>query len=339
LKPGENPRLFFLPGKKENATVLQAVSKIRAALSARDVNNAHLNSYLFHENRIYATDTRITASVPYKHGLERLVPGAELEALLARLPPDFKLTSDDDSISLRAGRLHGTIRTLPPEIAHMALPGDEWSDPPATLVDALKRARPFVAENAAQPYSTCACLRTGCILATTNVALAEVECPGLQTDSDILLPYWTVDFIIKAAGALKKIILQAHYAAFMWDDGLWLRTQLIIGAFPDLVKTLLGEQHETPITISDDWRAAYRTVTELSENIITVQRDKIIGGKGHSRVEYEVDPIEMVEPVHFRPDFLLPVITLATAWNPGAYPKPVPFVGPGIRGLIVGRSA
>lgn len=316
------------------------LAAVRSVLAARDFG-AYLNWYVLRGGYAFAHDGKMAAGAPCEHGLDRLVPGTELDDLVARLPDEITLMSDDKSITLKAGRMRGTIQTLPSDSVSVPSPEGEWQKPPPTFVEALRLARPFIAEVAAQAYGTCACLRAGSVIATTNIALVEVTCPDLDPGAtDLCLPSWAVDFILKAKDDLDGIMLLPDYAAFRWSSGLWMRTQLVAGAFPAAITTLLASVEPTqPLAISADWRGAYDLVAGCSEGLITAEPTRILGGRGHSKVEHDVDPIALGEPIHFNPKFLTAVVHIATHWNPAVYPKPIPFVGPDVRGLIVGRRA
>lgn len=318
----------------------EAIAKVKGALAAKDFGAA-MNYYTFKDDFIYASDGNMTAATPYAHGLDRLVPGAELEALLARLPNDVTCMYDDASITMKGGRLRGTIKTQSTVDRVLLVPEHPWNEPPHGLVEAMRRARPFIADVAAQPYATCMCFRKDALFATTNMSLVQVQVPGLAPgDLDLLLPSWAVDFVLKAYGTLNGIIFTPNYMAFRWDDGSWLRTKLIEGAFPATVVTLLSNvEPEQPFELGPGWRLAYADVAALSEGIVGVEASRITGGKGHSKVEADVEPTGIEAPVHFNPRFLTAVIDVATHWNPAEFPRPVPFVGPGLRGLVVGRRA
>ena len=325
-----------------------AIDAIKSVRAARDLG-IFADNYIAKDGTIYASDGRMAAAIACStlDGINRLIPGDELEKLISRLPDDVTLRLNDQSITIASGRMRGTITTRDPADMMMLMPDEEWRVPPPGLINAMKLARPFVADVAAQPFATCLFLRDGAVLATTNIALIQVECPGLAPDADRLLPAWAADFVLKASGAagdligpLSGLILNDRYAAFRWAGGLWLRTQLVTGAFPAAVGSLLAEVAPTqPLAITAPWRRAYAAVAAISEGVITIEPDRIVGGHRHSRVEHDVEPIDIGEAVRFDPKYLSPVVELAQARNPAAFPRPVSFVAPGVRGLIAGRRA
>src|ERR1700734_431975 len=251
-----------------------AIDAIKPARAVRDFG-VFANDYIWKDDRFYASDGRMSASMPCpKTGLDCMLPGDELEALISRLGEDLTVThNDEQSVTIRSGRMRGTLQTRSPDAISMLEPdGTLWTEPPPGLIQAMRLARPFVADVAAQPYATCLCLREGAILATTNITLVECACPGLNAPMDKLLPSWAADMVLRCGdgdtsphGLLTGLILQENYCAFLWQSGLWVRSQLATGALPARVVALLAKvAPEQPLAIDRAWRQAYAAVAGIS---------------------------------------------------------------------------
>jgi hypothetical protein len=313
------------------------VDRIKGARASKDMG-AFMSHYLLDAGEMVTTDGKISAGCPSPYNVSALVPGPELEALVSRLDGPVTVKGDDKNIKLRAGPMHGTIQTLPVDTVLFLRPGGEWSDPPPGLVPALRRVRSFIADQAVHQWGLCACLRDGCVMATNNISLVRAECDGLRAPKDVLVPSWAVDFILSARGRLTGIDLNENNACFRWYDGLWLRTQLVVGDFPPNAAKLLEEDAPTTVAIPKEWKRAYVAVAGISENIISVKPDRIVGGAGKSVVEHETPMPGLGQDVHFNPKFLDNVIAVAESWEPARYPAPIPFRAPGMYGLVLGRK-
>jgi hypothetical protein len=314
-----------------------AVAAIKDAMSSKDLG-AFLNHYLIADGELVATDGKLTAGYPIDYSVSALVPGPEFEALVGSLEGEIVATELDGAIELRAGRMHGTIKTLPPDTVAFLRPEGEFSAPPEGFVEALRRTRNFIADQAVNMWGLCACLRTNAILASNNISLVEVECRGLATERDILIPRPAVDFITGAKAELEGYLTNENHAGFRWSDGLWLRTQLVDDVFPANASKLLEVKSTTPTAISREWKKAYSAVADISEAIVSIHPDKIVGGKGKAVVEYEVATEGLDQTIHLNPKFLDIVMGVAKSWNPQIYPKPIPFRGDGVYGIVVGRQ-
>ena len=68
-----------------------------------------------------------------------------------------------------------------------------------------------------------------------------------------------------------------HFIAFRWVNGAWVRSQLIIGQFPekaaDMVKAAWGV--EPTQAISAEFKAALERVSELAEDTVAVFCDRL----------------------------------------------------------------
>lgn len=315
----------------------EALDRIKSVLATKDFGT-HLNHYLFEPGWALASDGRMVAAIPTGENLNCLVPGPELEAVLKGFESDVAVTQEPDRLLLRAGRLRGSIATLPVDQVQFFRPEGAWLDPPEGFVEALKIARPFIAEMAVQPWALCACLRSGAVIATNNISIIQADCPALATERDVLLPSWAVDFVIKANEPLTGVMWDANYAAFRWESGLWFRSQLVEGKFPEQIGNILAHPERAQTSIEKDWRAVYRQVASLSENTIRIGPAELVGGHGKAEVRAEIETAVPVE-VNFNPKFLTPVLEAADFWAPEIYPAPVPFRGEGFSGVVVGRKA
>lgn len=317
----------------------EALDRIKSVLATKDFGT-HLNHYLFEPGWVLASDGRMVAAAPTGQDLRCLVPGPELEAVVGRLTDDLALTytPDDQRLHARSGRLHGAIQTLPVEQVSFFRPEGAWQRPPGGFVAALKRARPFVAETSVQPWALCVSLSAGFVVATNNMAIIRVDCPELQPETEVLLPSWAVDFVIKHDEPLAGVMWDANYAAFKWESGLWFRTQLVIGRFPPKISEILAAPERAIVLVEKEWLKTYCAVAELSENSVSISANEIVGGHGKAEVRAAIDtPLEKM--VLFNPKFLSPVLQVADWWGPDYWPAPVPFRGDGFSGVVVGRKA
>ncbi len=318
----------------------EALAKVRRALSKHDIVPA-LTQYRIQDGFIYATDGRYTAAAPVECTINFAVPGREFERLVDRLPSIDKIDLDSASITLRSRRSHGSIRLIDHDAVEYFQPEDEWRQIPETLLDALATIRPFISDNAIHPFALAACIDQDSLMATTNVSLIQVDCLGAG-GAGHLLPCWAIDHVLSRRDAdLDGVQFESNYAAFRWNDGSWIRTQLVNDKFPETGIELL-QQYVTPTwAITDEWRAAYEWISPQSENLIEIYSNKLVGrqGAGEAQHEIPVTPVPDGENGYsiWNPKFLDAVIKTATHWSPDKWPNATTFAGPGLRGFIIGR--
>jgi hypothetical protein len=330
---------------------------INDALAVKDIGPA-MTHYRIMANTICATNGFITASHPWPYDQEFLVSGVEFEKILARMEgqkDDPVMTViGNDKINIRSGRFHGTIYTLPIDSwNYPGVDGADWLLLPDTLVQVLKTLRAFISDNPAQAWAGCVALENNNCYATNNIAVAGCECPVGNIEA--LLPSFAIDFIMKRLDGLQSWAWTDSYVAFRWDDGAWMRSQLVIGKFPERAAALVREAYDSHPTqvITDEFRAAFADVAELAEDTIRIYANRIESKFKKSVIEAEVScevpdngnngGVDVCSIWGAR--FLLPVIAQATCWSPGLWGTkdnngrlvPTPFKGPNCAGVVQGR--
>jgi len=310
------------------------------ALDSKDLVQ-NMTYYSITGNMIKATDGRITAAHPWPYKGEFLVPGKEFEKVLDRMPDTPTIEITDTHVRLRSGRYRGTIQTLPLNAwDYPGVDASEWRPLPEGLLDALADLRPFVSDNAKHTWSLSIALENGWSYATNNIAIACVECPQLG-NIEALLPVWAVDFVLKRTEGLVEWAWSDSYVAFRWSNGAWMRSQLIVGKFPERAASLVREsQLEIPSqAISPEFREAFKPLAELAEDTIAIYNNRIESTFGKAQLVSDIDcevPTDATCSV-WGARFLLPVILTADRWSPSTWPRPTPFRGKKVSGYVVGR--
>lgn len=318
------------------------IAWINEALASKDIVTG-MNYYRVKAKEIKATDGRLTAAYPWPYDGEFLVPGVEFEKILRRMPTSPTITIDEQSVKLRCGKLSGTIQTLP--LTEWDYPGVDdikWLPLPSGLMQVLKTLRPFVSDNASQSWALCIALEAGWGYATNNIALAGAACPSVGAIK-ALLPVWAVDFILGRTEGLTQWAWSDSFVAFRWGNGAWMRSQLVVGQFPEKATSLVRDavNEKTSQKITDEFRTAFRACAELAEDTVALYVDRIVSKFG--KAEFDVGAICEVPPNSefslWGAKFLLPALEAADSWSPGVWPKPAPFKGPIVSGYVVGRKA
>lgn len=314
-----------------------SVHKVRDALATKDIVTS-LTGYLVKDGTITASDGRSIACSDFPFDGEFLVPGLEFEKILERMPNDPAIVVEDHYITIKSGRFRGRIQTLPMDAVQYSAPDGKWETPPERLVAALRIIRPFISEDGTHIWSVSVCLCKDYILTTSNVVLAQCGVKGLKGDGQ-LVPAAVVDFVLQRKEKLSGWQLTDNYVAFQWEDGSWVKSQLIAAKYPESAFKLLENLNKPKWEIKAPWKQAFYMVAGLAEDEIRLYADRITGGRGHAEVEHDAEtPVpESNEYSSWSVRHLEPVLDVATHWQPELWPNPATYTGPGIRGLIIGR--
>ncbi len=346
--------------------IIKWVSEVRPD---KDIGVA-MTSYLVRDGAVVATNGRLTASHPWPDDSVFLVSGHEFEKVLARMDGDDPGVEQnaDNSITVRSGRFHATIETLPPDT--WAYPGVEadapWLAVPGDFVDVLRSLRAFIPDNPAQLWMGCVAIEAGNLYATNGIAVAGRACD--VGDVRTLLSAPAIDFVLRRVEGLREWYCCDNHIAFRWESGAWMRVQRVEGQFPERAATLVKEAYDVQPTqeITDEFREAFADVAGLAEDTIRIYGDRMESKFKKSVVvapcECEVPPPvtlplldDAKRPVldkrgrprtHAVPvpcsiwgaAVLAPVIAQATHWSPSSWPKPASFRGDNVAGFVIGRK-
>lgn len=321
-----------------------ALAWIKEVRSAKVLSALH-RCYVVKENMIYATDGRMWAAHPFPWPMSEAfcVSGPEFELLIERLPDPIQLYLEEAAVKLRSGRLSGAVKIIADlNDWPMSEPAGERIPLPEKLLEGFRLLRPFISDNASRAFATCIHAANNTLYATNNIAIGAV----LEVDLDeinVLIPHWAVDFVLARAEGLTHWsygtgITGIDSVSFHWDNGAWIRTQLVDATFPPQAETIINECGWAGIEITSEWREAFKIVNDLSERAVMMYADRMTTKHGHMDVVQEIETV--VPPEGFScwdPKYLEPVIAVATHWQPDRYPKPAPFRGGGIIGVAIGR--
>lgn len=320
------------------------IAWLNTALAGKELS-AGMTYYKVADSSISATDGQLTACAPWPHGGKFFVPGAALERVLKRMDGDPTITEVEGGVKIKCGRFSGTIETLPLE--NWGYPGvdkAEWKPIPAQLLPLLRKLRPLVSENEQPAWGQCVALDNGWAYATNNISIVGGPCEGLG-GIKVLLPAAAIDFVLgRLTGyKLEEWTWDHHFVAFRWANGAWLRTQLVVGAFPEKAIAMVRDAHQGEATqvVTDDFRDAAGRMAELASDTVAVYADRLEATFERAKVE---DGIECQVPEDeecsiWSAKGLALALAVADSWSPGMWPKPALFKGPLVSGYIVGRKA
>lgn len=343
-----------------DSDVRATIRWVAEARPDKDIGPA-MTHYLVKGGEIRATNGKLTASYPWSDpGAAFLVSGAEFERVIARMGDEEVAVTqslDGTHVVVESRSFSATIDTLP--VDAWAYPGVEdavWSEIPENFLDVLKSLRAFVPDNPAQAWGGCVAIESGNMYATNNIAVAGMSCD--VGDVQALLPSYAIDFVLRRTQDLESWAHTDSYVAFRWRGGEWVRSQLVIGRFPERAAELVRSAYASEPTqeITDEFREAFGHVAGLAEDTIRIYADRMESKFKKSVVvaacSCEVPPAtEQWDNNEQRnvptgggvsvwgAAFLAPVIAQATRWSPSMWPKPVPFRGESVAGFVVGRKA
>lgn len=307
------------------------------ALASKDVVMA-MTHYRVKDNFMTATNGRIIAGHPCKVDGEFLVPGNELKQIFKRLAEEPKVSIKDGKVNLRSGRFSGSLEIMPmEEWVFPELGKPEWVKFPSELLPILKDLRSFISDNAVHRWSLGVAVDKGWCYASNNIILAGAPFPGGKK-TQALMPAWVIDFLLERAQGLKSWAVTENYMAFLWTNGAWMRSTLIDDVFPERASEMIRAAPRGTQMINKQYADAVIRVCELSEDYVSVYKDRVEGSSKRSlvREELKTEAPEGGASLWSAKNLCL-MMAVANQWSPALWPKPVPFRGTRVSGYIAGR--
>ncbi len=324
--------------------IINAVANLDNIVKEKDVVLHHTQFYL-NNGFLHATDGRMIVGCPInlKPKMGVFIPGKQFVRIINNMPlvdkpVAMELTDDYTTLIIKVANfkakikveVEGDLKVYTPISYNRTLCMDD------KLIDRLYAVRPFISDNATRPWALGAYINDGKIFATNNVSLVETK---INKGWSGLLPYWAIDFILGQTAELKGFFTTDKVAAFYWKDNTWMQAKLLVGEFPKSAIEMLNKTIGKKLThkLSEEWKATYFRIAALSEEKISIYKDKIFTGDESNYAEEEIKTSlpKDIQMTLWNEKFLSKVITVATSWSPQTK-TPTPFIGDNIRGMMVG---
>jgi len=263
-------------------------------------------------------------SVPFDSELAFSVSGSDLSRALSVLG-DVTLKLTDTSLTLRCGRSRFTLPLVGESATFSPVNGND-SPLPATFLQNLQKAAPFMSKNKLKQWACSVRLSGNALYATNNATLIRVEC---DCDAEVTLPDYLVNYILKR-GNPARIVVSASLAQVDWDDGSSVVAALSAPMY-DSVLTMSAKLPTAEHRITDEWRAAFNDAVSVGEDEMSIGPGKMSVNSGHNVFVADVESSTLAT-TRWNPKFMRNVVAVATHLDLGA--QPAVFRGDGCCGAI-----
>lgn len=315
---------------------------VLGAVSTKDIvpvlNNFCLYRSLFNQKgRIQGSDGTLYIDAPFDHPINECTVKADkfIRAIEAcDGAPDFGIT-ETGRLSIKNGRFKAYLPTLPATDYPIASQEGEVVSLPPNFVEIITRIKPFISLDASRVWSTSLLFLDGYVYATNNIIIARIPCE-LNSENHpfgISLPASTIDRILDIKQNPSLCYVADNSVTFEYGP-VWMRSQLTSEQWPAIAP--MFKDFAVSIAIPADLKDAVEKVKFfcVNEKFPVIKLGTSVStGTGDQGAS--VDGFDLPES-SFHGDQLSRVLEIATHADFSTYPKPCPFKGPGIEGLIVG---
>lgn len=239
-------------------------------------------------------------------------------------------------LSLKSGKFQARIECHDEDDAELLdsiEPEGVRAEFPGVVIQALKTLTPFISEDASRPWSRGILLRGNSAYATNNIILAEYWL-GQQLP-EINIPEAAVAELIRIGEEPAATTIGENSITFHFENGRWLRSQLLGTSWPDL-DPILSQEGDFKC-FPDGFFEAVEVLKPFVDEAgrIYFREGKIctsiFDGQGAS---VDIEGLPAKGAFNFK--HLLALQEVVTGIDFTKHPQPCPFRGERLRGAILG---
>lgn len=317
--------------------MLNDLKFVQGAVARKDYVPA-LTHFHISDGQIFGFNGILAISTPTDLAVKASPKGAQFVKAVERVPDGEEIVlnlTEAGRLSIKAGKFRAYVECHEEAEQYVKLePEGERADMPPGLLNVLKKLAPFMGEDATRPWARGVLLRGQSAFATNNIVLVEHWLPLVFPD-ELILPAEAVKEMIRVGVDPCAIQIAERTVTMHYENGSWIRTQLIHGEWPDLAKVLNVEHNAIPLP--DGFFEAVRRLDAFTtkENHIFLRPGVVATSatEGDGAL-MQLDDFDGVG-CHFLPQ-LIKLDGIIESIDFGAWPRPCLFFGDLLRGAIIG---
>lgn len=316
----------------------QALDIVRGAINEKNLVPV-LTHYCIHDGMIYGSNGRVSIQTPF--------PTLRDEPIVVPAGPFYRAVDkcENDPI-IEFQDMHLLLKSKVRKMRRIKLPlsTDEYSKPvisgdryevPLGYDAALRKIRDFVSKDASRPWAMSILHMDGYLYATNNIVLVRTPIDWPAEYPVFGLPGFAVDEVLRI-GEPDHIWIAENGVAFDYGDDTMVRSVVFEAEWPNVAE-MIPDCSELP-ALPGDFAEVTRDMMPFSddEKFPVVRYDgKMISTLEGGMVAQDELEVECPEAA-FHATPLNVVLQYATHMDLSKYPKPVPWKGPDIEGVIMG---
>lgn len=242
---------------------------------------------------------------------------------------------DNGKLEISSGPFHVFVDCIEGETHHVEPSGTRVDFDGEALLNALKIVYPFIGDDASRPWTNGVLLREQSAFATNNVTLIEYWLAA-NFPITVNLPEVAITEMLRINEAPTHGQMDQNSMTFHYQDGRWIRTQLLEITWPELTKILNVKSNPTPIDprlfealdslegFTDKAGRVY-----IRDGMLRTEDDDALSGAGYAVAglgiegAYQIKMLSLLKGVATHADFT-------------RYPEATMFFGDRLRGAIIG---
>ena len=323
----------------------ESLDLVRGAVNERNLVPV-LTHFCIHEGRIHGSNGRVSINAPFEAYRDEAV-------VVPAIPFHKAIDKCEWNPIVEFAENHLVIKSKVRKMRRIRLPlsGDTYSKPivsgtryeiPPGYREALYRVREFISKDASRPWAMGVLHQDGYLYATNNVVLVRTKFDWPAEWPIVGVPSFAIDELLRITRLSgrpmipKYIWIDDNSVSYEYENDVWLHSVLYEADWPD-VQSMIPDCSDLP-KLPHDFRHVTEDMVPFNEDekfpIVKYSGKRISTLEGDMIAEDELEDEVAEAAFHAIP--LQMVLHYAERMDLSPYPKPCPFTGMGLEGVIVG---
>lgn len=319
--------------------MIEALNFVRGAISKNGIS-PELEHFIIRDGRVTGFNGYMALSAPIPLAIDAQPKAGLFHKALQACGEKVAINmTDGGRLHIKSEGLSAYIQCYPDKVVYEAKPSGTKYECPPGLLDAFKRIYPLIGDDASRPWAMGMGIGNGSYMATNNIILIQLW-DGHQLPT-FNCPRFAVAEVVRNKEQPTHIQLDDHSVTFHYEDGRWLRSQLLEQDWPMERVAQIMERPSTQTPVPD-WlfeavgRLAPFTEGPSSPIYLNPQ------GAGTSPYGQEsgvwLDHEGMADTAIFRLKSLQLLENEMKTIDFSMYPQPCIFMGDNSRGALIGME-
>ena len=317
--------------------MLDALKFVSGAIKKNGIS-PELEHFRINEGRVVGFNGYMALSAPIDLPIDAM-PRADMfhKALQACTDNVAIDRTPNGRLRIRSGGLTVHVPCIE-KVVFDAAPDGEMFDAPAGLRETFARMLPFIGDDASRPWAMGLAIGGQTYTATNNVILLQVwDGHPLPTFN---CPRFAVAEVARIKDSPIKIQVAKASVTFHYEDGRWLRTQLLTDEWPTELMNKIFDRPSVQERLPEGF---FEAVDILAPFAADASSPIYLSPRGLSTGDPEIDEgavkhLSGLADAAFKLKALQLLRDEVTTVDLNLHPAPCLFFGPNSRGAIVGLS-
>ncbi len=315
--------------------MLNSLKFVQGAVSKKDLipSMSHFN---IHQGRITAFNGVFSISAPINCDIDCNPDAETLIKAINKCSKTIQLSlTPTGRLSIKSGSFRTLINCHPELLPDFTPTGNVIQINGEIIYNALSELYPFAGEDASRPWSNGIRIKSSSAFATNNIILIE-KWLGVQFPFEINIPRLAVRELLRVREYPILLQIDNNSVTFYYENERWIKTQQLESGWPDTDSLLNKTGDFKPVDL--ELFTALDHIKDFSDKLKTFhfKNNSVATDKTDNEEAATYELLSSPGLGSYSIEMVSKLKNVATVIDWSHYPKPCPFIGNNLRGIIVG---